>query len=257
MQSVESNVEESKFNESKINESNFKEGVVHVEAVRRRRFIGSALTLGAGAAIGGSISFPSAGGVLAAEASNSVETEFLRQLHDGVRRLRGDKPGEAARKVASATRFLAAYYRGNGTDAAFTRRIQVLVRREGRSAFLRKEVDASMLTGELKKYGFAGPYLPEPADPARRSRVLAEMESKGVTGLMETAAAEFERLAAYLDARPALAPVAWRQQCPDLRAQLLFIEFIAAAACMVNPIFCAVFAGLLAGLKIALYMTGC
>jgi len=242
--------------ESIVNESIVGVGAVH-GAVQRRRFIGSALTLSAGAAIGSAISFPNAGGVLAAEASSSVEAEFLRQLRDGVRSLKGDRPGEAARKVASATRFLSAYYRGNGTDGAFARRIQSLVRREGRSAFLRKEVDASMLTAELKAYGFAGPYLPEPADPARRSRVLAEMESKGVTGLMETAAAEFERLAAYLDARPALAPVAWRQQCPDLRGQLMFVEFIAAASCLVTPIFCAVFAGLLAGLKIAIYMSGC
>jgi hypothetical protein len=86
--------------------------------VSRRRLLGSALTLGAGAAIGSTMSFPSAGvAVAAAGRQDLVHEELIRQMKDGVRALRGSKPGEAARSVAATLRVLAAHYQSADVDA--------------------------------------------------------------------------------------------------------------------------------------------
>src|SRR6185503_783003 len=93
------------------------ESVMQGGAIARRRFLGSAAALGAGAAIGASLSFPSFGVPLAAAGRpDLVHDELIRQLTDGVRALRGARPGEAARGVAATLRLLAVHYRASGVD---------------------------------------------------------------------------------------------------------------------------------------------
>src|SRR5262245_32783448 len=88
--------------------------------VSRRRVLGSALALGAGTAIGTTLSFPSAGIPLAAAGrADLVHDELIRQLKAGVRAMRGERPGEAARGVASTLRVLAAHYQAGGADDQF------------------------------------------------------------------------------------------------------------------------------------------
>src|SRR5688572_9872068 len=118
----------------------------------RRQFLGSALALGAGTAIGATVSSPNASLVFAAPANGNdpVAKEALRQIQGGVRAMRGGRAGEGARAIASGARVLAAHQQASGGDAAFSKRIRALVRKEGRDAILRKEPDVAMLAGELR-----------------------------------------------------------------------------------------------------------
>src|SRR6188472_2015405 len=93
----------------------------------RRQFLGSALALGAGAALGGTVSSPRAGLVLAAGqtgGSDLVGAELLRQLRQGVNGLRAGRTGESARSIASIARLMAAREQAAGADTAFARRVQ-------------------------------------------------------------------------------------------------------------------------------------
>jgi hypothetical protein len=47
------------------------------------------------------------------------------------------------------------------------------------------------------------------------------------------------------------------QACPNLNAQLLFLEFVAITSCFWNPIACAGFQGAYWGLKLSIYLAGC
>src|SRR5262245_13459818 len=112
--------------------------------VSRRRLLGSALTLGAGTAIGATMSFPAMGMPAAAAAGQDlVHDELVRQLKQGVRALRGPRPGEAARRLAATARLLAAHQAAG--DADLQRRLQAAIRRDGREALLRAEADPGML----------------------------------------------------------------------------------------------------------------
>src|SRR5690349_8155714 len=109
--------------------------------VSRRRFVGSALTLGAGATAGALVSFPRPEVAAAAgqTGQNAVHNELLRQLKAGVRGLRGARPGEAARALASTTRLLAAHYQASGLEAELKGNLEKALRRDGRDAVLRHE----------------------------------------------------------------------------------------------------------------------
>ena len=114
--------------------------------VSRRRLLGSALVLGAGATIGSTLSFPSLGVPLAAAGRpDLVHDELIRQLKDGVRALRGARPGEAARGVAAVLRLLAAHYQATGVDADVQKRLRAAIARDGRDAVLRWEADPATL----------------------------------------------------------------------------------------------------------------
>src|SRR5688500_18002477 len=126
-----------------------------VTAGARRQFLGSALALGAGAAIGGTLSLPRTGVALAAggqagAGQDRLETELLRQLREAVHGLRRGPSGESAPSVASVARLFAASLQTKSADADFARRIQAEVRRDGSDAFLRREPDVAMLSAELK-----------------------------------------------------------------------------------------------------------
>lgn len=223
----------------------------------RRRFVGSALAVGAGATIGATMSFPAASGSLVAGARDVVHDELARQLRAGVRALRGPRPGEAARALASTARVLAEHYQAIGLDRDIRKKAAAAVRREGREAVLRRDSDPAMLRAEARALGIDIVLPREPFDRQARERALSAMLSGGVSPAMREAAEALERIAPHLD-RSGIATVAARQGgCPDLSAQLYFMEFVAMASCLWNPIACAGFQGAYWGLKFAIWMAGC
>src|SRR5262245_22284836 len=124
------------------------QSVVREPVLPRRRFLGSAATLGAGAAIGASLSWPSAAVTAAPGGGRDlVHEEVVKQKKEGVRALRGPRAGEAARRLASTLRVLAAHQKATG-DADLQRRLQAAIRRDGRELFLRAEADPRMLAAE-------------------------------------------------------------------------------------------------------------
>ena len=225
--------------------------------VSRRRFVESALAVGAGATIGTTVSFPAAGVPLTAGGQDLVHGELVRQLRAGVRALRGPRPGEAARALASTARVLAEHYQAIGLDRDIQRKAEAAVRREGREAVLRREADAAMLAAEAKSLGIDIVLPREPFDRQSRERALSAMLSVGVSPAMREAADALERIAPHLD-RTAISTVSARQSgCPDLTAQLHFLEFVAMASCLWNPIACAGFQGAYWGLKFSIWAAGC
>jgi hypothetical protein len=225
--------------------------------VSRRRLLESALTLGAGAAIGTTLSFPSMGVPLAAAGRQDlVHDELIRQLKDGVRGLRGARPGEAARNVAGTLRVLAAHYQANGVDTQLKTQLGTAIARDGRDAVLRWEANPAMRAAEARDFGVADVPLPrEPFNLAERERALQAMLAHGATPALLAAAAELTRLAPQLD-RMGTTPVA-RRQCSGATGMAYSLEFIALASCLVNPILCAGFGGAYFGLKLSLYYFGC
>jgi hypothetical protein len=225
--------------------------------VSRRRLLESALTLGAGAAIGTTLSFPSMGVPLAAAGRQDlVHDELIKQLKDGVRGLRGARPGEAARNVAGTLRVLAAHYQANGVDTQLKTQLGTAIARDGRDAVLRWEANPAMRAAEARDFGVADVPLPrEPFNLAERERALQAMLAHGATPALLAAAAELTRLAPQLD-RMGTTPVA-RRQCSGATGMAYSLEFIALASCLVNPILCAGFGGAYFGLKLSLYYFGC
>ena len=239
------------------------ESVVQDGAVARRRFLRSAATLGAGAAIGSTVSFPSTGVPVAAAAGQGpVHAELVRQLKDGVRALRGPRPGEAARRLAATARVLAAHQ--EGADAELQRRLQAAIRRDGREALLRAEPNPAMLAAEAREFGFERVPPAEPFNLAARERALDALLKQGASPALRSAADALDRLARSLE-RGAVTAVAARDDdqvdlaagCPNLTAALLALELVAAISCLLNPILCAGFQGLFWGLKLAIYLAGC
>ena len=226
-------------------------------ALARRRFLGSAAALGAGAAIGTTLSFPSMGApVAAAGREDLVHDELIRQMRDGVRALRGARPGEAARRVAATLRVLAAHYQAGGVDAQLKARLRTAIAREGRDAVLRWEADARMREAEARELGLADvPLAREPFNLPERERALEAMLARGATPALLAAAAELTRLAPELD-RMGTTPIA-RRQCSGAQGMAYTLEFVALTSCLLNPILCAGFGGAYFGLKLSLYYFGC
>jgi len=225
--------------------------------VSRRRLLGSALTLGAGAAIGSTMSFPSAGVALAAAGRQDlVHEELIRQMKDGVRALRGGTPGAAARSLAATLRVLAAHYQSADVDAQVKNGLRTAIARDGRDAVLRSEADAAMRAAEAREFGVADLVLPrEPFNLAERERALEALLAHGATPALLAAAAELMRLAPQLD-RVGVTPIT-RRQCSGTTGMAYSLEFIALASCLVNPILCAGFGGAYYGLKLSLWYFGC
>ena len=224
--------------------------------VSRRRFVGSALVVGAGTAIGTTTSFPSVSVPLgAAGRQDLVHEELLRQLHEGVRALNGARPGEAARSVAATLRLLAAHYRVAGVDDDVRKRLRAAVAREGRDGVLRWEADAAMRAAEARNFGVTVPLPREPFNLVERERALDALLKTGCTPALLAAAAELTRLAPQLDRLPVSA--AARRQCSGATGMAYSLEFIALASCLLNPILCAGFGGAYFGLKLSLWYFGC
>jgi hypothetical protein len=208
--------------------------------------------------IGASVSWPS-GAITAAPGGGRdlVHAELARQMKETVRALRGPRAGEAARRLAGTVRVLAAHQQATG-DAEFRRRLQAAVRRDGREALLRAEADPAMLAAEAREFGFDAPPAAEPFDRRARERALDVMLKQGASPALVAAATALEQLAPVLE-RGGVTTVVARdaEACPNLQAQLLFLELVAITSCLWNPIACAGFQGAYWGLKLSLYLAGC
>ena len=224
--------------------------------VSRRRVLGSALTLGAGTAIGATLSFPSVGmPVAAAGGRDLVHDELIRQLKEGVRSMRGERPGAAARTVAGTLRVLAAHYQATGVDDGMKSGLRQAIARDGRDAVLHWETDAAAFAAEARNFGVTVPVPREPFNLPERERALSAMLARGVTPALLDAAAELSRRAPQLD-RMALTPIGARQ-CSGATGMAYTLEFVMLASCLVNPIVCAGFGGAYFGLKVSLWYFGC
>jgi len=225
--------------------------------VSRRRLLGSVLTLGAGAAIGSTVSFPSPGVVLTAAArENLVHEELIRQLKESVRALRGARPGEAARGVAATLRLLAAHYQTSGLDTTFRTRLRRAIAQDGRDAVLRWEADPAMRASAARDYGVADLALAqEPFNLTARERALDAMLARGATPALLAAAAELTRVAPDLD-RVSLTPVA-RRQCSGAQGMASSLEFVSVTSCLLHPAVCSGFSGAYLGLELGLSLSGC
>ena len=234
------------------------ESVVQDGAVARRRFLRSAVTLGAGTAIGATMSFPSMGVPVAAAAGQSlVHDELIRQLKEAVRGLQGARPGEAARSLAGTLRLLAAHYRATGVDEQFKTALRKAIARDGRDAVLRREMDAATFAAEARNFGVTVPVPRDPFNLAERERALEEMLARGATPALLSAAADLERMAHQLD-RMGSIPVARRQgACYTAQGWAFGLEMVALTSCLLNPILCAGFGGAYFGYKLSLYLIGC
>jgi hypothetical protein len=224
--------------------------------VPRRRFLASAATLGAGAAIGSTVSFPATTMTAAAGSDRDlVHDELVRQMKAGVRALRGPRPGEGARALSSTLRVLAVHFQTKGVDEDLKTRLRAAIARDGRDALLQHDPDAAMLAAEARDWGVDVPLPRDPFDPAARDRALREMLDSGATPALLTAAEQLARLAPQLDRQPA--SLVARRQCSGATGMAYSLEFVALASCLLNPILCAGFSGAYFGLKLGLYFAGC
>jgi hypothetical protein len=222
----------------------------------RRRLLGSALTLGAGAAIGSTLSFPSIGVPLAAAGRpDLVHDELIRQLKHAVGAMGGARPGEAARGAAGTLRLLAAHYRATGVDDQLRTRLRAAVGREGRNTVLQWEVDATALSAQARRFGITVPLPREAFDLTARERALAGALTHGCTPALLATAAELTRLAPDLERRGVTAVAA--RQCADVQGTAPRLEFIALASDLLDPSLHAGFDGAYLAFKLSLYMLGC
>jgi hypothetical protein len=209
------------------------ESVGQDRALARRRFLGSAVTLGAGTAIGATLSSPSLAVTAAARGGGSDTARVL-----------------SAHQAAG--------------DADLRRRLQAAIRRDGREALLHAAANPAMLAAEAREFGFDRVPPAEPFDRVARERALDALLKHGASPALRSAADALERLAPTLE-RGAVTMVAARDGeevdaaagCPNLSAALLALELIAITACLINPILCAGFQGMYWGLKLAIYLAGC
>ena len=224
--------------------------------VSRRRLLGSVLTLGAGAAIGSTLSFPSVAVPLdAAGRPEPVRDELVRQLKEAVRGMNSARPGEAARGVAATLRLLAAHYQETGVDGQVKTRLRAAVTRDGRDAVLRWEMDAALLAAEARSFGVTVPLQREAFNLPARERALDGMLKSGGTPALLAAAAELTRLGPELERRGVISVAA--RQCGAAQGSAFGIEFVAAAVAATHPAVRAGFTGAYMGFKAGLWYVGC
>lgn len=225
-------------------------------ALARRRFLGSVVALGAGAAIGTTMSFPSMDAPLVAAGRQDLDDELIRQLTQSVRALRGARPDEAARSTAATLRLLAAHYHASGIDADVQKRLRAAIARDGRDAVLRWDADAARRTADAQRFGVVDLALPrEPFNLPERERALHAVLAQGVTPALLAAAAELTRLAPELDQQGVRA--IGRRQCPGAQETASGLEFVALAVATLKPTVGTGFGGAYVGLKVSLWYIGC
>jgi hypothetical protein len=227
--------------------------------VGRRVFLGSAAVAGIGSA-GVAFTFPQGLNAHVHESGGTVDVEIERQLRDSVRGLRGTKRGESARHLASTLRLAAAQHKEKGTDEAFKAFLRKEIRKEGRSALLAREIDATAFAKETKKFGVTQLPALSSIDLGLREKVLESLLAGGLTAMLSSVAKTFEELSDGIDNQPAALLISARQQvpmCPDLTQQMRILETTLAIACIFNQIMCVIITGMWVGLMISLTAMGC
>jgi len=223
----------------------------------RRVFLGSAVTLGIG-----SIGVINAAGALRAEPDGDVVyNEIVGQFMDAIGRMQGRPDAEAARRVGSSLRLLAAWGQAHRIDDAIRRGIDERVRQHGRQALLARPFD---LRTELVMRGWRLPPGFAPlATPADFGDSLDDLRVHGITQHWSDYAAAFEQAAERLHGAPGRltrvqgAP----NECTGANFMLMMLESQVFLACTlglaVGPEFCAVATALVLGWKWRMWAQGC
>jgi hypothetical protein len=153
--------------------------------VGRRAFVGSVVAglplLGGGAQLAWA---QRQGG--AAQKDDPVVAQLVADMKRSVRALSKAPSGENTRQLASSLRLLSAWGTGANLDAQIKETLRGVIRREGRQALLRRDVDPSMFKVEAGELGFDGtsavPLSPLASfDDASKQRIVDDLLANGVT----------------------------------------------------------------------------
>ncbi len=230
--------------------------------VARRTFLGTAAAAGAGI-VGSPLTLPGTGAVHPVATADAVGQELLGQLRLAVNGMSQAHAGASARQAVGVLRVAAAHYRAQGFDRAFDRQLRTLIRTEGRHALLHQPIDHARLAAEIATFGIDDFPRQAPPDPLRREQALEALLATGPTHHVLAGTEALERMATRLESQsvPRFAAVRFQDeeyyQCPDLSSYTFALEFVMIGSCFWNPIFCAIFSGMYAGLNIGLLLTGC
>ena len=210
----------------------------------RRTFLESAAAAGVGAAVGGTLLFPTF--PARAHAQGHVETdpvmaELQKQLTETMIAIRKGvgRPGEHARSIASSIRLLTA----NGFAAAADVQLRQLLKQEGREALLARQLDPARVAAELKAIGVTR--VPAfSAGYSDHAQMLDATMTKGMTARLAALGAGFDRLAPVLDRHTTTSLVAERQDIDDCWDWLVFLTSLESLAwewCVLNFATCWLF----------------
>ena len=210
----------------------------------RRTFLGSAAAAGVGAAVGGSALFPTSLSYAQGHPvpDDPVMAELQKQLAEtviAIRKGRG-KAGEHARRIAANVRLLNAYGLATAADVQLRR----LLKQEGREALLAREIDPTMLAGELKVIGVER--LPAfSATYADRALMIDTTATNGMAAALAAVAAGFDRIAPVLDRHATTTSVvAVRQdvdECWEWFVFLTSLESLSWEWCIIGMSLCWLF----------------
>lgn len=226
--------------------------------VGRRVFLGSAAAAGIGT-VGGGLLVSSRLSAQTPGERDAIQNELVRQLHESVLGMRGQRRGESARKLASTLRLTAAHYETEGVDTALRSYLQAAIRRDGRDALLQREVDPQMLAAEARGFGLATLPALSPVDYAVRERVLDSLLVRGITPVLTNVAKALDEISDALDAQPLPSLINARQyeSCADIANMLRILEITLAISCLWNAAMCVVITGMWVGLQLSLWAYGC
>jgi hypothetical protein len=193
-----------------------------------------------------------------------VLEEITRQLEQAATQLQSGPSGEAARRLAAATRMWGAWARANRFDDAFRSTLRAAIAREGRDAFIARQFDSR---AEAKLRGFTLPPNTGDVSRADRSKVLDELLRSGISDGLGRLANVWEAAAPTIDRRfGAVAPIALRQlpECTSANASLMYSKTVAFALCMppavlepAGPALCAAAGASVLALEWYVWYLGC
>jgi hypothetical protein len=223
--------------------------------VGRREFLSSAAIVGVGSITAGPVLVKGAH-TAGHHTTGPVEQELVDQLGASLRGMRGARPGESTRQLASTLRFAAAHFKEKRIDADLKDFLRSTIRDEGRESLLRRQVDKRMLAAELQKLGVTAPLDLGPVDYAMREKALDVLLTTGLTPLMMQAADTLDRRSEALDRRGAItlssAQEPEQPQCPDLSSLLSIMDMTLLVACMFMQLACVVVSAMWFGLNLSL-----
>ena len=140
----------------------------------------------------------------ATRVQDPVFDQLLTDMNGAVRSLSQAGSGEHTRRLASSLRVFAAWGASTQFDSRVKETLRDVVRREGRDALLRRNLDAAMFKAEAREFGFDGTSavplpVPAPVDFATRQWVVDDLLANGVTPRWQAVAATLDDAARALD----------------------------------------------------------
>jgi len=133
-----------------------------------------------------------------------VFDQLLTDMKGAVRGLSQAGSGEQTRRLASSLRVFAAWGASQQFDSRVKETLRGVVKREGRDALLRSNVDPAMFKAEARAFGFDGTSavplpVPQVVDFATRQRVVDDLLANGITPRWRAVAATLDDAARSLD----------------------------------------------------------